>query len=305
MHVDAAIKRSFVPLVALMVGVAAYYQALGMRALLAGVLSEPGVAATSPWRRVPRSVLVGLDADHATDASSILARDPFSSSKGPADPPIMEEAAPCASTRVVLVAASSDDAWSFAAIAEVGQRPVLRRAGDQVAGYSVASVDAEGVWLAAGSTRCRAGLGAAAAVAAPPPPKEEGDPAQGSAKRRGALPPEIAGGIRQVGERAYEIERSAFNAILERQAEFMGSLRAVPEKDGERVVGVRLVGVRPGSMLAAIGMQNGDRLTKINGLEVGDPATMLEAYARLRGADHLVVSVQRGGAPMNLDLQIR
>jgi general secretion pathway protein C len=305
MHVDAAFKRSFVPMVAVLIAAAAYFQALGMRALVAGVFSDPAVAAAPPWRRVPRSVLVGLDADHTTDAAPLLLRDPFSSSKAPAEIPAAEPVAPCASTRVVLIAASGD-AWSFAAIGQGGQPPVLRRAGDQVAGYSVEAIESDGVWLVAGSTRCRAGLGAPAVAEPPPPLKKEGDSAGSAGRRRGAtLPPEIAGGIRQVGERAYDVDRSAFNAILERQAELIGSLRAIPEKEGDRVVGVRLTGVRPGSLLAAIGMQNGDRLTKINGVEVGDPATMLEAYTRLRGADHLVVSVLRGGAPLNVDLHIR
>jgi general secretion pathway protein C len=315
MTLDARFKRSFVPLVALLLGAAAYFQALGIREIVAAVLARGCAAAAPPWRRPPRSALASVAADHATDAHAILARNPFDSVTGsllggPPKPPAPEPASgddpPCASARVVLIAASGDDgAWSFAAIAEGGEPPVLRRAGDQVAGYSVAAIGWDRVWLAAGSARCHAALGVAPRAGEPPPKPGEGAARPPARTARGQLPPEIAAGIRQISEREYEIDRSAFDAILERQAELMGQLRATPVKEGDRVVGMRLGRVRPGSVLAAIGMRDGDRLTKVNGLDVGDPMTMVQAYTRLRGADHLVVSVERGGAPVNIDLRIR
>ena len=76
-------------------------------------------------------------------------------------------------------------------------------------------------------------------------------------------------------------------------------------KDGERVVGLKLGGIRPDSVLNAIGLQNGDQLTSINGFEMNDPQKMLEAYSKLLRADHLAVSVVRGGKPMNLDFSIK
>ena len=52
-------------------------------------------------------------------------------------------------------------------------------------------------------------------------------------------------------------------------------------------------------------MENGDRLESINGFEMSDPQKALEAYARLRTADHLTVSVNRSGTPMNIDFNIQ
>ena len=94
-------------------------------------------------------------------------------------------------------------------------------------------------------------------------------------------------------------------AILERQGELFGSVRVVPDKEGDRVAGLRVLGVKPGSLLATLGVENGDRLTKINGMEVADPKSALEAYARLSSADHLVVSVHRRGKPMTIDVAIK
>jgi general secretion pathway protein C len=38
---------------------------------------------------------------------------------------------------------------------------------------------------------------------------------------------------------------------------------------------------------------------------MGDPQKALEAYSKLRTADHLTVSVNRRGKPMNIDFNIK
>ena len=41
--------------------------------------------------------------------------------------------------------------------------------------------------------------------------------------------------------------------------------RIVQDKEGGRVVGVKVYGIKPGSILATLGIENGDRLETING----------------------------------------
>ena len=76
------------------------------------------------------------------------------------------------------------------------------------------------------------------------------------------------------------------------------------DKDG-KVVGVRMFGIRPDTLLGTLGLQNGDRLESINGFNMASPEKALEAYARLRTADHLTVQVNRRGANQNLDYNIK
>ena len=52
-------------------------------------------------------------------------------------------------------------------------------------------------------------------------------------------------------------------------------------------------------------MENGDRLEKINGFDMTSPEKALEAYARLRTADHLTISVNRKGQEQNIDYNIK
>ena len=100
------------------------------------------------------------------------------------------------------------------------------------------------------------------------------------------------------------MDRSAVDALIANPAELM-KIRVVPDKEGDRVVGLKISGIKPGSLLGMLGMENGDRLTSINGFEMNDPQKMLEAYSKLLRADHLTASVVRNGKPMNLDFSIK
>ena len=61
--------------------------------------------------------------------------------------------------------------------------------------------------------------------------------------------------------------------------------------------------MRPDTLLGMLGMENGDRLQTINGFDMTSPEKALEAYARLRTADHLTVPVNRKGAEHEPRLQ--
>lgn len=69
--------------------------------------------------------------------------------------------------------------------------------------------------------------------------------------------------------------------------------------------GIHVSGIRAGSLLAALGIQNGDRLESINGFDLTNVEKALEAYARLPTANHLTVSLTRNGRETNLDYDIK
>lgn len=71
--------------------------------------------------------------------------------------------------------------------------------------------------------------------------------------------------------------------------------RVVPASRGGRVVGVRVLGVRPGDVLAGLGITHGDVIHRVNGVDLASPDRCLEAYARLRSSDEAVVELTRAG----------
>ncbi|MFO0667975.1 MAG: type II secretion system protein GspC [Polyangiaceae bacterium] len=257
---------------------------------------------------------------HVTDGSGILARNPFDHTTGPLhdepveDPtssgPVVDNNADpmsdpaCDGVTILAIVASADPDWSFAVFWPAGEsKSVLRRRGQEVGGKQVHYVRWDRVWMMNGHTRCQAKLfkqgGAPAAapepVAATPPPK-------GGAPSASA---ELAKGIQKIGPGQYNIDRGTVDKILENQAELMKMARIVPEKEGDKIVGIRLFGVRPDTMLGLIGLENGDRLQTINGFDIANPEKALEAYARLRSAEKLTVQVNRGGKNINLDYNVR
>ena len=325
MGLDAILKRWSPVFLCLMLAVIAYFQAVGIGQILSTVLVVPGAPA-----RVARTDghLPARDPDHHTSADAILARNPFDSVKGPLDvksvaPKGSEDGEilgpdrdpytdpPCGSARALLIASSDDPAWSFAALAGPDGKTVLRRRGEEIDGQTVLFVgdlrptehrhlDEGGVWdrvwLTSGGMRCQLTLGMKppAPKGAPPPPPAGGAPPASA----------FAGKVRQTGAHEYDVDRSAVDALIANPAELMKA-RITPAREGERIVGMNIFGVRPGTALAAIGLENGDRLTAINGFEMNDPQKMLEAYTKLMKADHLSVAVVRGGKPISLDFNIK
>lgn len=138
----------------------------------------------------------------------------------------------------------------------------------------------------------------------PEPPRPLPPP---TAPRRGPkpLPPEIASKIQKVSDTEFNVDRTVVDKILEDQAELMRSARIVPEQKDGKVVGVRLFGIRPDTLLGSLGLQNGDRLESINGFNMASPEKALEAYARLRTANNLNVKVNRRGSPVSIDYRIK
>jgi hypothetical protein len=81
--------------------------------------------------------------------------------------------------------------------------------------------------------------------------------------------------------------------------------RVVPERENGSVVGIRLFGIGKDGWLGVLGLENGDRIDKVNGFEIGTPERALQAYARLRTESHLRVELVRRGRPMTIDYYVR
>ncbi len=116
---------------------------------------------------------------------------------------------------------------------------------------------------------------------------------------------ELDANIQQISDTSYAVNRSLVDRLLSNQAELMRSARVIPHEVDGRTVGVKIYGIRRSSLLGRLGIQNGDMLRTINGFDLTEPDSVLEAYTRLRSADRLSLSIERRGAPVNMDYQIR
>lgn len=323
MSVDLLFKKYFFGIVLGLVALAAYFQASGVSHLVGEQLA-PGSGPT-----LPPMAQAKFSRIEKPSAKAIHDRNPFDSEKGPLNPPPVAEkkeekisfddpltVPACSGVTVFILSESDDPLWSFASIQGDGDSgPKLRRVGDTVGSRKVAFIGfnpmnaSPTVWLE-GSDLCQSSLFGDEAVAPPKPPEEKPDEEKAAAPKpanKGAakMDPEIGSKIKKISDTEIEIDRSAVDKILADQAQLMRSARIVPEQKDGKTVGIRLFGVRPDTLLGALGLKNGDRLEQINGFDMGSPEKALEAYARLRTADSLKLTLNRRGQPTTIDIKIK
>ncbi len=319
MGLDIKLKRYFPLLVCALLAVVAYLQASGIGKLVASSMAEPPKVASVHGG--PKRVSLASNRKRVS-GKPILARNPFDSVAGPLDGTAVDlgdaGAAPiaagpddsgdpledptCEVGRVLFISTADDPEWSFAAIESTGGKPLLRRKGDEVEGHTVQFLAWDRVWLSGTAGRCQLKLGERAEKQ---PKRPKARKPRSGRKRGRSLDPELAAKIHQVSDTQFNVDRSVVDEILQNQAQLMRSARIVPEREGDKVVGIRLFGIRKGTLLSHLGLQNGDRLHTINGFEITDPQKALEAYGRLRTADQLKVSITRKGKPMTIDFNIQ
>ena len=119
-------------------------------------------------------------------------------------------------------------------------------------------------------------------------------------ERPSAMAQELDRGIKKLGEGSYEVQRSTLESILGNMSELGRAARIMPDQGG-----LRLTSVRNEGPLARIGLQNGDLLVSINGLDITKPERALDAYVKLRSASHVALAVERGGRKMTMNYAVR
>jgi general secretion pathway protein C len=327
MGCDRVLKRYFAGVILALVALIAYFHATIFGQII-GWKFAPDDKSLAGGPAVARAATPAPAAsdDHATSARAILDHNPFDSvTPRPLDAPPdsedggtesvevdlehYENAPVCEGMKALIVVSSpTDPLWSMAALSSGGGPTKLARIGDDVSGKTVQIIEWNRVVMSAGSAICQlqmfrpskpAASAAAAVASAPPPPPPA---AAGGATK---VPADIASKIQKVSANEFNVDRQVVDKILENQAELMRSARIVPEQENGKVVGIRLFGIRPDTLLGTLGMENGDRLQTINGFDMASPEKALEAYARLRTADHLTVQVNRRGQNTNLDFNIK
>lgn len=100
-------------------------------------------------------------------------------------------------------------------------------------------------------------------------------------------------------ERAFVDKLLADPSAMGKQARIMPSV-----KDGQ-TLGLKIYGVRPGSLPKLLGLKNGDLLLRINGHDLKNWDAMAELPKTLRGAERVVIDLERKGEPLTKTVTFR
>ncbi len=323
MAFDALVKRFFPVIVLGLIAFAAYFQSAALTSIVASAIFDSAPATPVTDDKTPKPVATATsDAPEPKTAEPILSRNPFDSQTGPLnktpEADTETQAAPqadlsnplaapdCGGIQAHVITESPEPTWSIAVLQAQGETlGKMRRVGDAVGDKQVAYIgynpvkSSPSVWLTGGPQLCQVLLFAQAPETPPPAAAASAAPAPGG------VPKDITDRIQKVSDTEFHVDRAVVDNILENQAQLMRTARIVPEQKDGKILGIRLFGIRPDTLLGKLGLQNGDRLETINGFDMASPEKALEAYARLRTADSLTVKVTRRGSPVNIDFKIQ
>jgi len=135
------------------------------------------------------------------------------------------------------------------------------------------------------------GSGDAGSAATPPVAAATADPWEGRLKK--------------IDDHTFEVDRSLVRDLVSGQAK-AGSARVIPipGPDGQ-LAGLRMTGVREGSLAGALGMKNSDTLTEINGTKITSANVLLDVLAKMDTLNVVEVDGTRGGKPLGITLRLR
>lgn len=318
-------KRVVIAIVLSTLASCALFLAQGTTGLLgASLLEIDRAVAVAPPRTGPVTA-----AHELKDDTQILRRNIFDSETGPLDgePVVATDETgegevieidpnappPLCDGSMRLVAAvvhPTRQEWSFAAIVGAEGTAKLFRAGQSLDGREILAIGPSRVFMRPpGGAPCHIAMFSEGEAVARPivraTPVAAADRPQPDDRDDSISSADMEAGITRVNDTTYNVQRGLVDNILSNQAELMRTARIIPHEENGRVVGVKMYGIRRNSLLGRLGVQNGDMLRTINGYDMSSPDSALEAYTRLRTADHLTLNVVRRGQPTTLDYNIQ
>jgi hypothetical protein len=91
------------------------------------------------------------------------------------------------------------------------------------------------------------------------------------------------------------VERALLAAALESPRSVAGGARIIPAVKDGRPIGMKLYGLRKGSIARELGFENGDVIRAVDGVMLDSVDTAMALYGRVRHARRFAVEYRRNG----------
>jgi hypothetical protein len=107
-------------------------------------------------------------------------------------------------------------------------------------------------------------------------------------------------GIFRLSPTEFYVDRSIVDEAFDGEVKSVGQARLLPDRESGKVSGLRVFDLDPNTVLGKLGIQSGDSIQAVDGLDITRPENVLDAYALLRSASDLTVRVRRHGSLVSL-----
>jgi len=122
----------------------------------------------------------------------------------------------------------------------------------------------------------------------------------------GAAPPGASGErIKKTADNKFVIDRRELEQTVANINEVFTQARAVPFFQDGKTVGFRVFAIKPGSVFEKIGLQNGDVIQRVNGVELTDPGKALSLFTELQNEGHVALDLERNKQVKKFSYEIR
>ncbi len=110
--------------------------------------------------------------------------------------------------------------------------------------------------------------------------------------------------VKTEGGGKFSIDQKEIENALSNVDRLYTEIRAVPNFEGGKVSGMKILSVKGGSLFSKLGLQRGDVLQRINGIEL-DVRKGFEIFNQLKDQKSLTVDLVRQGSQQTFEYEIR
>jgi general secretion pathway protein C len=112
-------------------------------------------------------------------------------------------------------------------------------------------------------------------------------------------------GVRSVAKNRWVLDKREVSGALENISQLLTQARLIPNFTSGRPDGFKIVSIMPRSFYEKIGLQNGDVLQQLNGVEIKDPQSFLSVFQQLREENNFSLDLVRNSSKETFQYEIR
>ena len=110
--------------------------------------------------------------------------------------------------------------------------------------------------------------------------------------------------VKRLGENSYQVSRDQVEQTVRNPAALFSQAQIQPQYDGDAMIGMQINSIKPGSLFEEIGIESGDVITELNGIQINSPEESARILSEFTEASQLTVVVEGEDGPRTLNYTI-